>query len=534
MDVGLPKGGGSNRLSDTKNNSGMPCLEKTCTCCMWWMESTGIAKELDTKASCDTVKNTIAELSEKAQASDELKKDNEKLNQDKEEYKKTIKELNAKANGIRTVTAVDKPDKGSSPCGRPKGCEPTINRRPKEIDREETVDGMICPDCGDPLSEASSSTLDKVVKMTYVIKQNVLFKRPRRWCRNCGKQKVQPIPEVEKYARRSINHSAATTSLNLQGLSHAKAAAHCKDTMKIDVSRATAYRDKISHSKTQKPRHDEIKEEILQEESLGCDEVHWAVPKEEDNEEIKKGDKKKDKKGDKKKDKKGDKKKDKKGDKKKDKRKNGYGLVALGKKACLVKITDNRRIETLKEFLPNYKGITRHDSYTGWFHIGLNHQMCIAHQIRIIKEIIKYEKPEGDVLIFLQEILRIYQRYYTAHEIDDPHTRRVAARCLDGSMRQLMNHPWKDDGEKTINKFRKRWRREGFFMSTFLYIPGLDPDSNYVERMNRTFASISSDGGGNRSILGMEANSILLTVFATCKLNGTSFYDVLCNASGDG
>ena len=469
-------------------------------------EKTGIAKALDAEASCHTVKKTITEWSEKARASDKLMKDNEKLNQEKADDKNTIKELNAKANGIKTTTAVDMPEKGSNPPGRKKGCKPTINRRPEKIDLEETIDGMTCPDCGDPLSEASSEILDKVVKMTYIIQQNVLFKRPRRWCRKCKKQKVQPIPDVRKYARRSANHPAAMTSLNLHGLSHAKAAAYCKDTMKIEVGRSTAFRDKISHSKELKPQHDTIKKEILEEESLGCDEFHCPTPKEED----------------------------KKDDKKKSKRKNGYGLIALGKKFCLIQITNNRRIETLEEFLPNYKGITRHDSYTAWFYIGLLHQMCLAHQIRIIKEIIKYEKPEGDVLIFLQEILRIYQRYYTAHEIDDPHTRRVAARCLNESLRQLMHHPWKDDDAKTINKFRKRWRREGFFMSTFLYMPRLDPDSNDVERMNRTFASISSDGGGNRSISGMEANSILFTVFATCKLNGTSFYDILCNASGDG
>ena len=489
------------------------------------MESTGIAEALGAEASYGKVQKTVTKLSENAQACDELKKDNEKLSRDTEEYKKTLKELNAKANGIHTVTAVDKPEKGSRPPGRQKGCKPSINRRPKDIDREEIVDGMTCPDCGKPLSEASSETLDKVVKMTYVIKQNVLFMRPRRWCRYCKKQKVQRIPKVEKYARRSANHPAAMTSLNLLGLSHAKAAAHCNDTMKVNVSRATAYRDKISHAKSQKPRHDAIKEEILKEDSLGCDEIHWQTPKEEDDKKIKKEDKKDGKKE--------NNKKSKKEKEKKSKRKNGYGLVALGKQFCLVKIVDNRRIETLQEFLPDYKGITRHDSFTGWFHIGLLHQMCIAHQIRIIKKILKYEKPEGDVLIFLQEILRVYQRYYTAHKIDDPHTRRVAARCLDESLRQLMHYPGKDDAEKTINTFRKRWRREGFFMSTFLYMPGIDPDSNDVERMNKNLASISSHGGGNRSILGMEANSILLTVFTTCKLNGTSFYEILCNSSGD-
>ncbi|MDE0526714.1 MAG: hypothetical protein OXI27_09010 [Thaumarchaeota archaeon] len=52
--------------------------------------------------------------------------------------------------------------------------------------------------------------------------------------------------------------------------------------------------------------------------------------------------------------------------------------------------------------------------------------------------------------------------------------------------------------------------------------------------MNRKFVSMRSDGGGSRSESGMRASSILFTVFATCRLNGTSFYDVLCSSAGDG
>ena len=61
-------------------------------------------------------------------------------------------------------------------------------------------------------------------------------------------------------------------------------------------------------------------------------------------------------------------------------------------------------------------------------------------------------------------------------------------------------------------------------MSTFLYADGVDPDNNGVERINRGFVSIRGDGGGNRSEEGMRVNSILFSVYVTCRVQKKSFY----------
>ncbi|MCE2509309.1 MAG: hypothetical protein J4G04_08505 [Nitrosopumilaceae archaeon] len=111
-----------------------------------------------------------------------------------------------------------------------------------------------------------------------------------------------------------------------------------------------------------------------------------------------------------------------------------------------------------------------------------------------------------------------------ADEIKDLHTRGVAARCLDSMMSGVMHGDWEDDRDHTIRRYRKRWRREGLHMSTFLYVDGVDSNSNGVERINRGFVSIRSDGGGNRSEEGMRVNSILFSICATCRVQEKSFY----------
>lgn len=64
---------------------------------------------------------------------------------------------------------------------------------------------------------------------------------------------------------------------------------------------------------------------------------------------------------------------------------------------------------------------------------------------------------------------------------------------------------------------------------------GVGPDNNGVERVNRGFVAVRSDGGGNRTQSGMDANSVLFTVMATDWINKKSLFEHLMrSASGDG
>ena len=61
-------------------------------------------------------------------------------------------------------------------------------------------------------------------------------------------------------------------------------------------------------------------------------------------------------------------------------KKRACGLIALGDDCCLIEITGNKTTPTFKKFLSKYKGLVRHDSNPPWSHIGIMHQMCLAHQ----------------------------------------------------------------------------------------------------------------------------------------------------------
>ena len=165
---------------------------------------------------------------------------------DNEWLSRANKKLNAENNGIKIPKTVPGRDRTSSGRpGRQPGCKPTINRRPTEIDREETVDVKVCPD-GHPLSGKGVDRYTKVVGITHVLHENVEFTILRRWCPTCKEIVSAQPPGINKYARRSASHQAALVSLHMNGLSHGKAAEFSGDALKCSVSRSTAYHDKMA------------------------------------------------------------------------------------------------------------------------------------------------------------------------------------------------------------------------------------------------------------------------------------------------
>ena len=444
-----------------------------------------------------------------------LQKERAALAVDNERLSRANKKLNAEKNNIKIPKTVSGKDRTSS--GRPgrrPGCKPTINRRPTRIDREETIDVTVCPD-GHPLSEKVSDSYTTVVEVMRILIENVLFTINRRWCRICKKLFSARPPGVAKYARRSANHQSAMVALHMNGLSHGKVAEFSDDVFKCPVSRSTPHRDKMSAGGRLSPEHDGIARDILEEPLLNCDELWWPVSGSS----------------------------------------GGAVMVALGKKACLARVVESATIERVREMLPDYQGIVVQDSKTIWLHTGSDHQMCMWHQHRLCRKDLKYGNPKGDALRFVSALDRINLGHYHADEISDPHTRAVAARCLDKQRSELINHPWgeercgqegcgpdgcdncrlDEEGRKTIARHIKRHRREGYYYTTHLYRDRIAPDNNAVERVNRKFVAIRNDGGGNRSSDGMEANSVLFTIKATDRINGASFFDHLVRASsGDG
>ena len=410
---------------------------------------------------------------------------------ERQRYASLSKTLNAEANGIRTATVRERGSSGR--IGRPKGQKAAINRRPENIDREETNDMTHCPDCGKAALSGWSDEYETVVGHMKIFWESVLHRVKRRYCRNCKTIVSARIPGRMRHARTTANYGALMTHLNIRGgVSHGKLATVSRDALKRKTSRSGMYRSKISISGTLAPDYELIREMILKEPNLHVDELWWPIGK-----------------------------------------RKGMVRVALGKHVCMMEVVHSRNIDTLKGFLDRYGGILVHDSYAGWLHIGSHRQLCIWHQMRLVKKDLKYLTLDGETASFLNGLMATYKRCYDADKIVDLRERIAAADRLDSEFNSLMNAEYADrDGH--IARYKKRFAREGKFLTTYLRKEGVAIGNNPVERMNRKVVCVRDDGGGNRSEKGMKANSILLAAMATDLLNGVSFFDHIVEAaSGD-
>ena len=93
------------------------------------------------------------------------------LQQDNKRYAAPNRDLNVRAQGIRTVPVNEKVSSGKR--GRPKGQKPNITMRPVNIDRAETVDCSVCPDCGDDNLSGVTDQYSRVVEHMNVTWENV-------------------------------------------------------------------------------------------------------------------------------------------------------------------------------------------------------------------------------------------------------------------------------------------------------------------------------------------------------------------------
>ena len=212
-----------------------------------------------------------ADRDQKADTICQLEDQISELQQDNKRYAALNSDLNVRAQGIRTVTVNEKVSSGKR--GRPKGQKPSITMRPVNIDREETVDCSVCPDCGSDRLSGITDQYTRVVEHMKVTWETVEHKINRRYCGNCKKQVSAKVPDAMPNARTSADYDAGLTHLNVNGLSHGKIANTSCDVLKHNTSSSSSYRTKIRTCKVLEPDHGSIKKNIMEEPVLNCDEL---------------------------------------------------------------------------------------------------------------------------------------------------------------------------------------------------------------------------------------------------------------------
>ena len=124
------------------------CYRLDCVCCVSWMED--VIGHIDRTGKAVEMAETFrAQRDELARALRESEGAAARLEAERQRYAELNRRPNARANGIRAVTACEKKE-SSGRRGRPSGKGATVNRQfeESEADARETADLGACPGCG--------------------------------------------------------------------------------------------------------------------------------------------------------------------------------------------------------------------------------------------------------------------------------------------------------------------------------------------------------------------------------------------------
>ena len=127
------------------------------------------------------VKTLLAQRNEMARALREHEETVAGLEAERQRYAELNRRLNARANGIRAVTACEKKE-SSGRRGRPPGKGATVSRQfgESEADAKEAADLGACPGCGGELSGVTGEYTRRYERLT-VLTERVLCTVRRKY-----------------------------------------------------------------------------------------------------------------------------------------------------------------------------------------------------------------------------------------------------------------------------------------------------------------------------------------------------------------
>jgi hypothetical protein len=201
--------------------------------------------------------------------------------------------------------------------------------------------------------------------------------------------------------------------------------------------------------------------------------------------------------------------------------------------SCLVAvfiIRAGRNKKIAQELLGrNFKGILCSDRYTAYQWISNhNRQICWAHLERDFRKI--SERAGSSSVIGAELLIQTNNLFHFWHQFKDGHIDREKLKKKTKPIRifieGLLRHGKRSKNASTSGTCRNILSY-GSALWRFLEIDGIEPTNNLAERMIRTIAIWRKTSFGTQSKAGSLYMERVMTVVATCKLQGRNILDYL-------
>jgi len=200
------------------------------------------------------------------------------------------------------------------------------------------------------------------------------------------------------------------------------------------------------------------------------------------------------------------------------------------KSICVSHIDKSRGQRVVEDILgKSYSGVLVSDFLSAYNKIiAKAKQRCLVHIFRDLKKVIEYWCNDKEVLRYCKRLKKILEdaialyKEYLGKEWDERYYSRRAH--LKDALRDF---GFPNPSKRILKRFAKRLERHKDEILTFLYVKDIDPHNNHAEQQIRPDVIFRKITFGNRSLIGAENHSVLMTILQTAKLNNLDPIDTL-------
>jgi hypothetical protein len=192
------------------------------------------------------------------------------------------------------------------------------------------------------------------------------------------------------------------------------------------------------------------------------------------------------------------------------------------KKICVSHIDKGRGRAVVEKILGDkYDGVLISDFLSAYNKIPTKaKQRCLVHIFRDLDKVIEYWSGDKEVLRYCTRLSKIFKdaislyKEYKDREWDEQYYSRRAH--LNDSLKDF---DFPNPNKKILKRFAKRLKRHKGELLTFLYEKNIDYHNNHAEQQIRPDVIFRKITFGNRSLVGAQNHSVLMTILQTAKLN---------------
>jgi transposase len=359
-----------------------------------------------------------------------------------------------------------------------------FRKRPDKIDRIEELKLTACPICGfKGISECEKTEEHIQEDITLPKAEAVLYKRHYYYCKKC-KTVVSPkgtgeipgsyIGPKAKSLAAFLRYAVKTSERDVRALFE-KAF-----NLKITASSIAGFRSQLKREAL--PIYHRLMESLKKGSFIHADETSWKVD----------------------------------GD--------NYWLWKFSNKKICVSHIDKSRGQDVPDKMigGKYKGVLISDFLSAYNKIDAKaKQRCLVHIMRDLKKVIEYWHDDEEVIRYCRRLKDIFEGAIALHNEYKNKRRNGAYYRRREALRQaLKDFSFPNPNKRILRRFAKRLERHKDEILTFLYKKNIDYHNNHAEQQIRPDVIFRKVTFGNRSPVGAENHSVIMSVLQTAKLNG--------------